>query len=75
MRTKQCFMKTTHTMKSLITLAVAATIGLAATSVVAGPIYTFSISEGTQPVNCSESPRRPRARAGLRVPRPLRNST
>ena len=51
MRTKQCFMKTTHTMKSLITLAVAATIGLAATSVVAGPIYTFSISEGTQPVN------------------------
>jgi PEP-CTERM motif len=51
MRPKQCFMKATHTMKSLITLAVAATVSLAATSAMAGPIYTFSISEGTQPAN------------------------
>jgi len=49
MRTKQCFMKMTQKMKSLVTVALAATISLAATSAMAGPIYTFSVSEGTQP--------------------------
>jgi len=44
-------MKTTHKMKSIITLAVAATIGLSATSAMAGPLYTFSVSQGTQPTN------------------------
>ena len=38
-------------MKSIITLAVAATIGLAATFAMAGPVYTFSVSQGTQPAN------------------------
>jgi hypothetical protein len=44
-------MKTTHKMKSIISLAVAATIGLSATSAMAGPLYTFSVSQGTQPTN------------------------
>jgi hypothetical protein len=51
MRTEHCFIKTTHKMKSLITLAVAATLSLGATSAMAGPIYTFSVSEGTQPAS------------------------
>ena len=38
-------------MESLITLAVAATIGLSATFAIAGPVYTFSVSQGTQPSN------------------------
>jgi len=44
-------MKTTHKIKSIITLAVAATIGLSATFAMAGPLYTFSVSQGTQPTN------------------------
>jgi hypothetical protein len=38
-------------MKSIITLAVAAIIGLSATFAMAGPVYTFSVSQGTQPAN------------------------
>jgi len=44
-------MKPTHKMKSIITIAVAAAIGLSATVAMAGPLYTFSLSEGTQPSN------------------------
>ena len=38
-------------MKSITTLAVAATIGLSATFALGGPMYTFSVSQGTQPAN------------------------
>ena len=44
-------MKTTHKIKSIIKLAVAATISLSATFAMAGPLYTFSVSQGTQPAN------------------------